>query len=166
MKQLFTQIVLMGLLAVALGLSFNTARTEGLSLLPPPAIEAQAAGADTSSAGQQTSLALVEFAEVDYFLRNQEAFFIDARSADKYASGYIGEAMNVPLEDYEAGSVRVPVPKSTLIVLYCDGGDCDTSEQLARLMAKDGYRRLRIYKGGIEEWEQLGLPLSGVTDGE
>ena len=165
MKQLVTQCILMGLVALVLGLGVNQARTEGIALVPPPSIEAQAAGADTTSASdQQVSLALVEFAEVDYFLRNQEAFFIDARSAEKYADGFIGEALNVPLEDYETGKVRVPVPKSTLIVLYCDGGDCDTSELLAREMAKDGYRRLRIYKGGIEEWVQLGMPLSATID--
>jgi rhodanese-related sulfurtransferase len=93
--------------------------------------------------------------------------FIDSRSRSDFAAGHIPGALSVPLDEVEssgkkrAGANRpgsLDFPGANSLVVYCEGGDCQTSIALARLIHDKGYRDIRIFSGGWGEWEASGLP--------
>jgi rhodanese-related sulfurtransferase len=81
--------------------------------------------------------------------------FIDARDPKLYAAGHIPGSVNIPFEKIAvyADSLN-QFPKADLSVLYCDGGDCHLSLDLAEHMLGKGYKRLAVYEGGWAEWSK------------
>ena len=67
------------------------------------------------------------------------------------------------------GSLRVSTPEEGLevldpddeIVLYDSGPACPASRMACRFLKAQGYRRVRRYASGLEEWESAGYPLEG-----
>jgi rhodanese-related sulfurtransferase len=71
------------------------------------------------------------------------------------------------------GSLRVSTPEEALealdpddeIVLYDSGPSCPASRMACRFLQAHGYRRVRRYDAGLEEWEREGSPLEGEHAG-
>jgi rhodanese-related sulfurtransferase len=81
--------------------------------------------------------------------------FIDAREPELYAEGHIPGAQNIPFERIATyGDSLKTLPKSDLFVLYCDGGDCHQSHDLAEYMLANGWQRITVYTGGWAEWSK------------
>ena len=67
------------------------------------------------------------------------------------------------------GSLRVSAPEDGLdvldpddeVVLYDSGPACPASRMACRFLKAHGYRRVRRYAAGLEEWESAGYPLEG-----
>ena len=81
-------------------------------------------------------------------------FLIDARTASSYGAGHIGKAMNVYGGEVES---RIPellgvVPTDKVILIYCDGGECELSHHVADALKQFGYGPICIFTGGWEEW--------------
>jgi rhodanese-related sulfurtransferase len=55
-------------------------------------------------------------------------------------------------------SEALAFPADQLLVVYCEGGDCQTSVSLAKLIHQRGFTDIRILFGGWEEWSAAGLP--------
>jgi rhodanese-related sulfurtransferase len=89
------------------------------------------------------------------------AVFVDSRSRREFAAGHIPGALTIPLEEYRdflpEGILAYPPDRT--IVVYCEGGDCQTSLALARLIHDRGFRDIRIFTGGWAEWTASGLPV-------
>lgn len=93
----------------------------------------------------------------DMFVRLYEGtknYLIDARGADKFAQGNIKGSVN-----YYGGEVqsRIPdllanVPRDRVILIYCDGGECELSHHVADVLKQFGYGPVFIYTGGWAEW--------------
>jgi len=90
--------------------------------------------------------------------------FIDSRSRDDFAAGHIPGALSVPLERIQRsrktapGSVTLDFPGAQTLIVYCEGGDCQTSISLAKIIHDKGYKDIRIFAGGWAEWHAAGLP--------
>jgi rhodanese-related sulfurtransferase len=52
------------------------------------------------------------------------------------------------------------------IVVYCSGPACQASAWAQRILTTRGYRDVRRYVGGLEEWHAAGLPLATATTDE
>ena len=96
------------------------------------------------------------------------AVFVDARNKDDYVEGHIPGAVH--LYHYDSlemiDSVRPDLEQAFFIIVYCNGGDCDDSISLALdLTTSYGFPNDSVYvfKGGMEEWQEAGYP---VTTGE
>lgn len=50
---------------------------------------------------------------------------------------------------------------SRMIVVYCGGVQCWSSYNAGLRAVNLGYRNVAWYRGGIEAWQQAGLPLQG-----
>ncbi|MHC5210564.1 MAG: rhodanese-like domain-containing protein [Planctomycetota bacterium] len=101
--------------------------------------------------------------------------FLDARSEEEHALGHIPGAYvfdHYHIERY-LNEIMALAPSSMRMVVYCSGGDCEDSEfaaaTLAELLPDPGV--LRVYVGGMTEWEQRDMPIetgprgSGVITG-
>ncbi len=67
------------------------------------------------------------------------------------------------------GSINVDTPekeaklldKDDQIVVYCTNVHCVASQLLYARLVQGGYKDVRRYAGGLEDWEEAGNPLAG-----
>jgi rhodanese-related sulfurtransferase len=74
-----------------------------------------------------------------------------------YVRGHIKGAINFPW----AETIREPavLPRTKLVVLYCDCQCEETSADVAVQLARDwGYKNVRVLKAGWADWIKLGYP--------
>jgi rhodanese-related sulfurtransferase len=68
------------------------------------------------------------------------------------------------------GSLHFATPEETLrglarddeIVVHCSNPSCMASVALYQLLERNGYRNLRRFAGGLQEWQEAGYPLEGT----
>ncbi len=102
----------------------------------------------------------VKLANVKKFFDAGAAVFVDAREAPEYAEGHIAGALSVPFDD----AVRNPALLEPFkragkpLILYCSGGDCELSKDLARNMLADGIRKVLVFTDGMPAWKAAGYP--------
>ncbi len=91
--------------------------------------------------------------------------FIDARSMDKYVEGHVAGSYPMGLESFQGGGdppqlewLRNSVPDAVFVV-YCLGGDCHESEEVALLMNNSGLSKTYIMHDGIPAWQAAGYPV-------
>ncbi len=79
---------------------------------------------------------------------------LDARNAEDFAEAHIGNAKNIfpydPMDQLFAKAQKLPTNKK--IVVYCDGGNCDSSHKLAEFLESIGFDKVYLYTGGWEDW--------------
>lgn len=97
----------------------------------------------------------VTFEQMKKIINNSNFVIIDARSADDYAKGKIGNALNIFPYDEESNYFPkiLSLPRDKKIVIYCTGGNCDLSHHLAEDLMNFDFKNVFIYTGGWEEWE-------------
>lgn len=83
--------------------------------------------------------------------KKNNVHFVDAREPKLFGEGHIPGAVNIPFE-HVAEQEAIAIPKSDLVVIYCDGGDCHLSKDLAAYMNEGGWKRVAVYEGGWAEW--------------
>jgi rhodanese-related sulfurtransferase len=89
------------------------------------------------------------------------AVIIDARSVELYQEGHIPTAINIPFENLGSYSITLSaIPKDTVIVVYCDGGDCELSYDLAFYLTSKDYRHVYVFQGGWAQWQESTLPVA------
>jgi rhodanese-related sulfurtransferase len=83
---------------------------------------------------------------------------VDALGGDYYAKQHLPGA--VPLAPPDADSLaRSLLPDvDAAIVTYCSNPACPNSGQVADRLTTLGYRNVRKYREGIEDWTNAGLP--------
>lgn len=96
---------------------------------------------------------------------DKNALFIDARTKLEYDSLHIKGAINIPYNEFhnkpvpERAEVLRKYNKNGIIVVYCNGGKCEVSIDLAYDIARLGFNSVNIYRGGILEWKNSGYPV-------
>ncbi|MEZ6242209.1 MAG: rhodanese-like domain-containing protein [Phycisphaerales bacterium] len=88
------------------------------------------------------------------------AVFIDARPLHEYADGHIAGAYWMPASEV-TGAMIFEIEKFAggydgQVVIYCVGGECDASENVAIRLQEAGFTNLMIMKVGFTEWAAAG----------
>ena len=88
------------------------------------------------------------------------AVFVDAREAVEYAEGHIAGALSVPFDDaVKNPALLEPFKRAGKpLILYCSGGDCELSKDLARNMVAEGIRKVLVFTDGMPAWQVAGYP--------
>lgn len=107
------------------------------------------------------NITFITLAEAEDLFLQGAAAFIDSRTAEKFRAGRILGAVNVPFEEdrSEDRLDRISFPEDRILVIYCDGSDCQSSVQLAKVLHERGYLSLKVFFGGWKEWLREGLPI-------
>ncbi len=85
---------------------------------------------------------------------------IDARKAsDRASSGWIEDSIALPNTNTTPESLaKYAADKSKAILFYCNGVNCNRSVESSRNAVNWGYKKVYWFRGGMEEWENKGLP--------
>lgn len=74
-----------------------------------------------------------------------------------YRAKHIPGSLNLSRLD----QVKELLTKDDEIVVYCSNVSCAASIAAYHMLEGTGYKNIRRYSGGLEEWEDAGLPLEG-----
>jgi len=91
---------------------------------------------------------------------------LDAREADEYGEGHIQGAELAPMDlvvgdlDWLDRMAAEPRP----IMVYCGGGDCELSLDLAFAINETGHRRVMVLTDGYPAWEEAGYAVARGDD--
>jgi rhodanese-related sulfurtransferase len=88
---------------------------------------------------------------------------VDALPESYYAQQHLPGALNLVADDVEVRAATLLPDKNAAIVTYCSNPACSNSGQVAAKLENLGYRNVRKYAEGIQDWVEAGLPVeSGV----
>lgn len=108
--------------------------------------------------GQQSSGAVapvfISYEEAVQLFNSGNALFVDARHEYDYSQGHIKGAINVPLAEFKLQkSLLSDVKRDQTIVTYCDGAECNSSIELAKVLSAAGFTKVKMFFGGWNEWQ-------------
>jgi rhodanese-related sulfurtransferase len=83
---------------------------------------------------------------------------VEALGAAYFADAHLPGALNIPPDRVELVAPVLLPDLAADIVVYCSGS-CSSSEITAERLAALGYQRVRVYRGGKEDWVEHGLPV-------
>ncbi|MGH3071271.1 MAG: rhodanese-like domain-containing protein [Gaiellaceae bacterium] len=90
-----------------------------------------------------------------------EFVLVDALAPMAYAHSHLPGAINLT-PDWVDGRARRRIPDlDTPVIVYCSDADCESSVIVAERLAELGYRNVRHYAEGKQDWVAAGLPLEG-----
>ena len=69
-------------------------------------------------------------------------------------------AINIPEFSFDPSDLKLnTIDKETILVIYCDGDDCDISKRLANELQNIGYNNSYVFLGGLKDWTEAELPI-------
>ncbi|MCS6785727.1 MAG: rhodanese-like domain-containing protein [Thiobacillaceae bacterium] len=158
-------------LALALSAIFITSYATATS---PTATEAKPAAAAPSGGGVGVGnyKPYTKIVDYDYVKphatppidRNKNAWVIDARPTKRYDVGHIPGAINIPDPLFDKMKDRLPADKGKEIIFYCQGPACELSHQSAYKAEALGYTNVKVYQGGMPDWEAKGGEVAVSTE--
>jgi len=84
---------------------------------------------------------------------------VEALPLENFQKGHLPGAINIPRDEVKTLAGEMLPDKNAEIVVYCAGPTCPAAEETATELERLGYRHVRDFTGGKEEWVQAGLPL-------
>jgi rhodanese-related sulfurtransferase len=90
-----------------------------------------------------------------------ELVLVDALGPVSFGAAHLPGAVNIPPERVDALAERRIPSLDTEVVVYCQNPICESSVEVAARLVELGYRKVRHYAGGKDEWRAAGLPFEG-----
>ncbi|MBX3044488.1 MAG: rhodanese-like domain-containing protein [Ignavibacteriae bacterium] len=160
----FKEIIIILVVSIAIGLLYNSSQPKPLPLIYKKKELAQISddllfnSANGSSFSSDISLkdeATVTYEQMLKIVASDDFVIVDARSSDFHEKNKIGNAINIfPYDDEsEVMNKVLDLPSEKTIIVYCDGGNCDSSHKIAEILINFGYKT-HIYSGGWDEWSK------------
>jgi len=92
-------------------------------------------------------------------LADQSVKLVDAQGPGWYEREHLPGAIQGPVDDPEATLSQLAGDLDSEIVVYCSGASCSGSALAADLLEGRGYRNVRRYTAGKQDWLAAGLPI-------
>lgn len=90
----------------------------------------------------------------ELLLKNQSknrVVLVDVRSPQRFASGHLPHAINIPLAELKANDPRL-MGKNKSIVVYSEGWYDPLSQAAWKKLVYQGYKQVLDYRGGVTVW--------------
>lgn len=87
--------------------------------------------------------------------REEDFVLIDVRNEKSHLRGHLPKDRNIRLENL----IDLELDKEREIVVYCSIGYLSTLAQ--KKLEKRGFKNVKNYKGGVEEWKSMEYPIEG-----
>ncbi|MBP7706464.1 MAG: rhodanese-like domain-containing protein [Candidatus Aminicenantes bacterium] len=111
-------------------------------------------------AARYPGVRLITLQEAEDLWAGGQTVLLDARPVEAFALGHAPGARNIPSarDGFEVPAGVLALAREAVLVVYCEGGDCQSSLALARRLHDEGFRDIRVFSGGWDEWRAAGLP--------
>ncbi len=149
-------IVIVGL-ATLFSFGYNSIRGNGIPLIP---VKKELQSAEISNLEL-----LIEDENYEPIIKGVDLYsakemfdrgviFVDVRDEDEYQVVHIKGALNLSVPEL-AENISFDDP----VVVYCDGEECDLSDQYAESMLDFGFSKIFIFRSGWIKWREAGYPV-------
>jgi rhodanese-related sulfurtransferase len=112
----------------------------------------------------------------EYFISVERAYqyweegmpFVDARTDHEREVGTIEGAVHLETRHFLSGlaePVLAQLDRSFPVIIFCAGGDCDASENVAQRLIGRGFTEVYIMHEGFGAWEAAGHPTEPAEGG-
>jgi rhodanese-related sulfurtransferase len=168
MDKTIKQIIFILLLATLLGLArFYFLKDESFTLIKEARV-LQEAEVQVSDSGEavftipdfmtEPMMANLEFTK--YFFDNKNAVFVDARESEEFELAHIAGAINIPFDYYDEYMETIDALNyDDVFIIYCSGGECSLSLDLADVFFGDkAFENIFVFEGGLPAWKDAGYP--------
>lgn len=136
-------------------------KSEAVAVEPSPAAEAQSALAAIIEA-QKAGASMITVSEIRSGMASAKPPVVtDVRPAFKYAAEHVKGAVNLPLLEISAKAAIVLPDKAAEVIVYSANYACPNSLKASMALKDLGYTNVHVYKGGMQEWTLLALPVEG-----
>jgi rhodanese-related sulfurtransferase len=103
----------------------------------------------------------VRLSDVREIIASKSMVPLDGRSEADYENGHLPGAFSLSVANFDK---RFPdfsalYAKDGAYLVYCGSGQCSLSRQLASLLQEKGYRQLKLYSAGYNDWFLSGNPV-------
>lgn len=90
--------------------------------------------------------------------KQTDVAIVDARRFIAYTRSHVPGAVNVPITvtHGELRSALTTIPIDRRVVVYCQSKECGWADAIAQQFAARGYRRVSIFRNGMDGWETDG----------
>ncbi|MEW6279540.1 MAG: rhodanese-like domain-containing protein [Candidatus Eremiobacterota bacterium] len=133
-------------LSLLLGLLYNQLSPVPLPVLGPVEFEA--------------GLGALSVEQVRSYLGLRKAVPVDARAHTAFLDAHLPGAGSLPSVEFEAYAKQLSVvPKSTMLIVYCDDRSCGAEQRVARRLTHLGYYNVYTMPDGIRGWMARGYPV-------
>ena len=155
MRRAALQMIALVFVGAGVGLTYNALSPSGLPL-----------SGGSAARLEQQGTPMLTLDEVRYYLEQPGTSLIDARSAEEYQLGHIPGAFSLPFDTFDQAFPKVlpALKKAKRLIIYCSGGSCGTSEELAKKLQGQGFNDLFIFTDGLPGWMRAKLPVKSGTD--
>jgi len=90
---------------------------------------------------------------------------MDARSREDYLKGHVRHSRSIPgMEADQHFEQLAPIPRDTLVVIYCNNPECHLGRQLAEFMAVMEFKRMVLYDDGWDGWTKANMPVDTTVE--
>ena len=100
----------------------------------------------------------VALTEAEAVIR-EASILLDVREPEEYSAGHLAGAINLPrgLLEFKLSNDPALQDRNLNIVLYCKNSG--RSALSAKVMKEMGYLHVQSIAGGIEAWQEAGMPI-------
>ena len=103
----------------------------------------------------------ISAADATLLINRQNAVIVDVRSVAEFAGGHLPQARHFDIAELEAKASQINKNKKTPLVLVCQTGQ--RAQKAQALLSAAGYSDVHVLLGGLNAWQQAGMPV--VMDG-
>ena len=89
---------------------------------------------------------------------NPEVVVVEALGRPFYDDAHLPGALHLPPDRVERDAARLVPDLDAEVVVYCSN-TCEMALETGRRLVALGYRHVRHYAGGKEDWVEAGLPV-------
>lgn len=117
---------------------------------------------DLSALGEEITLE-----QTHALIASGQVHVIDARTRDEFVEGHLPGAMWLPADQIGSGDKPMAFYMLTYelpIVIYCGGGDCEASHNVATRLLLEGFERTHVFVDGYPAWVDAGHEVSVGPD--
>jgi rhodanese-related sulfurtransferase len=93
-----------------------------------------------------------------FVLDSDEVAVVDVREGDRYASGHISVAVELPVSEIELKAARL-LPRNGVRVVVTDDDGKSLAPAAAERLRSVGYRNVHVLSGGLQRWKAEGNEL-------
>ena len=106
------------------------------------------------------NLEMISLEKAKELYESQGVLFIDARHDFEYKMGHIRGAINIVLKEIDTHRILLEsIPKEKMLIVYCDGAECNSSIELALKLMELKFTNVKVFFGGWQEWKANNLSI-------